>query len=383
MTDGRNGKIELTLPHTAPGRLKFGRGNEFHRTLRQQVQQYFEETGRRPRDCPQMYLKSGLIVAGLLTSYGLLVFAAVAWWQALPLAVLLGLAMAAVGFNIQHDGGHGAYSDHRWINKLAALTLDLLGGSSYVWARKHNAIHHSYTNVTEHDDDINVGALGRLSPHQRRLKVHRLQHLYMWFLYGFLPLKWHFYDDFHNVITGRIGGHRIPRPRGRDLVTFVGGKAIFFSLAFGLPLLLHPWWYVLTLYGLATFVQGVALSVVFQMAHCVEEAAFPLPSEDTGRIESNWAAHQVETTVDFAPRSGWLTWFVGGLNYQIEHHLFPQICHTNYPAIAPIVERVSADFGLKYTAHKTLWAGIASHFRWLRRMGIEATPYANPAPCWN
>src|SRR5262249_25450649 len=146
------------------------------------------------------------------------------WWLALPLAASLGLALAAVGFNVQHDGGHQAYSDRPWVNKLMALTLDLMGGSSYVWACKHNSIHHTYTNVTGHDDDINLGWLGRLSPHQPRLGFHRLQHLYLWVLYGMLPLKWVFYDDFRDVLTGRVGGHRIARPRGWDLAVFLGGK---------------------------------------------------------------------------------------------------------------------------------------------------------------
>jgi len=350
--------------------LKFQTPDGFRRALRQRVDEYFASTGRKPRDCPQMYAKSAIILAGCAAVYILLVVGAGAWWLAIPLAILLGLSLATAAFNIQHDGGHGAYSDHRWINKLASLTLDLLGGSSYVWARKHNSIHHSYTNVTGHDDDINVGLLGRLSPHQKRLKFHRMQHLYMWVLYGFLPVKWHLYDDFHDVLAGRIGGHRFPRPRGWDLVTFIGGKVLFFSLAFGLPMLLHPWWCVLGLFGIASFVQGVTLSVVFQMAHCVEDAAFPQPRPDTGRIESSWAEHQVETTVDFAPRNRVLAWLVGGLNFQIEHHLFPQICHVHYPALAKLVEETCREFGLSYKAYKTFLAGVASHYRWLRRMGM-------------
>jgi len=370
-TDNEFGEtLDRVTADAALAPLKFHTPDGFRRAIRQRVDEYFASTGRKPRDCPQMYAKSAIVLACCAASYVLLVFVAGAWWLALPLAVLLGLLLAVAAFNIQHDGGHGAYSEHRWINKLASLTLDLLGGSSYVWARKHNSIHHSYTNVTGHDDDINVGIFGRLSPHQRRLKFHRLQHLYMWVLYGLLPIKWHVYDDFHDVLTGRIAGHRFPRPKGWDLVTFIGGKALFFSLAFGLPLLLHPWWCVLALYGMASWVQGVALSVVFQMAHCVEEAAFPQPCPETGRIESSWAVHQVETTVDFAPRSRLLSWLVGGLNFQIEHHLFPQICHVHYPELAKLVEETCREFGLKYKAYKTFLAGVASHYRWLRRMGL-------------
>jgi linoleoyl-CoA desaturase len=353
----------------AAGPLKFETNDVFRRALRERVDQYFTTSGRRPRDCGQMYLKTTLVLGGFAASYALLVFAATTCWLALPLAVLLGLSLAAVGFNVQHDGGHSAYSDHRWVNRLAAMTLDLLGGSSYVWARKHNSIHHSYTNVTGEDDDINVGFLGRLSPYQQHMRLHRFQHWYLWVLYGFLPIKWHLYDDFRDVLTGRIGRHRFPRPQGRDLATFIGGKFAFFVLAFGLPLLLHPWWIVLTFYGAASFVEGVVLSVIFQMAHCVEEAEFPLPRPDTGRMATAWAEHQVQTTVDFAPRNRLLSWYIGGLNFQIEHHLFPQICHVNYPALAPLVQQTCREFGLRYTANPTFRAGVASHCRWLRRMG--------------
>lgn len=326
-----------------------------------------------------MYAKSAIILVTCTLAYVALVVLAGIWWLAIPLAILLGLALAATAFNIQHDGGHGAYSDRRWVNRMAALTLDLLGGSSYIWARKHNAVHHSYTNVSGHDDDINLGPLGRLSPQQKRLSFHRFQHIYLWFLYGFLPMKWHVYDDFRDVFTGRVAGQRFPRPRGKDLLIFIGGKALFFSLAFGLPMVLNPWWCVLLLYGIASFVQGITLSVVFQMAHCVEDAEFPEADADTGRIDTGWAAHQVQTTVDFAPRNRLLAWFVGGLNFQVEHHLFPQICHIHYPALARLVEETCCAFGLRYRSHATVAAGVASHYRWLRRMGLP-TAAALPAP---
>lgn len=356
-------------PGAAPGELKFGAGDGFQGVLRRRVDRFFRSTGRRPRDCPAMYVKTAVVLAWFVASYALLVFLPGTWWLALPLAVSLGLSMAAVGFNIQHDGAHGAYSDRGWVNRLTALVLDLLGGSSYVWSRKHNSIHHSYVNITGHDSDIDLGFFGRLSPHQKRRKLHRLQHFYLWALYGLLPIKWQLFDDFHKVLTGRIAGQRLARPKGWDLVTFVGGKAVFFALAFVIPALLHPVWGVLLCYGAASLVQGVALSVVFQLAHCVEEADFPLPRPDTGRMEAAWAVHQVEATVDFARGNRLLSWFIGGLNFQIEHHLFPRICHVHYPALAPLVEETCREFGLRYRTQDSFLAGVASHFRWLRRMG--------------
>ena len=316
-----------------------------------------------------MYVKTAIVCLWFVTSYALLVFMAAAWWQALPLAISLGLAMAAIGFNIQHDGAHGAYSNFRWINRLSALTLDMLGGSSYAWDRSHNSIHHTYANITGHDEDINLGLLGRLSPHQKRLRIHRFQHLYLWVLYGFLAIKWQVYDDFRDILKGRIGGQQLVRPTGWDLVVFISGKSAFFSLALLIPALSCGVGVTIVFYFVATFVQGVTLSVVFQLAHCVENAEFPVPDDETGQIENAWAIHQVQTTVDFARNNRLISWFTGGLNFQIEHHLFPRICHVNYPAISGLVEKTCRELGINYAVHPTFFAGIASHFRWLRRMG--------------
>jgi linoleoyl-CoA desaturase len=293
-----------------------------------------------------MYLKTGIILTAFGGLYVLLVFAATAWWQAVPLALLLGLAMAEIGFNIEHDGGHHAYSDLAWVNRLMAMTLDLIGASSYVWHWKHAVVHHTYPNITGHDADIDLGILGRLTPHQKRLQFHRWQHYYLWPLYGLNVIKWHLYDDFRDVALGRIEKQRIPRPKGLELIGFIGGKAMLIAMAFVIPMLAHRFWVVMLFYCMTVTVAGVAVSVVFQLAHCVEEAEFPLPLEKTSSVENTWAIHQVETTVDFSRRSRIETWLLGGLNFQIEHHLFPRLCHVNYPAISKIVEQTCREFGM-------------------------------------
>lgn len=355
------------------GALKFGTDSAFQLELRRRVDEYFQVTGRRRRDCWEMYLKTAILLAGLAVTYQLLVFVAHAWWQSVPLAVVLGLAAAGIGFNIQHDGGHQAYSDHPSINKLAAMSLDLIGGSSYLWHCKHVVIHHTYVNVTGYDSDLNLGIFGRVTPHQRRLTFHRWQYLYLWPLYGFLAIRWQLFDDFRKLIAGRIGSHRIRRPTGWDLAVLVAGKATFFGCAFGVPMLLHPVHVVLIHYVIAAVVLGTTLAVVFQVAHCVEEAAFPLPSVRTGRLERAWAVHQTETTVDFARDSRVVAWLLGGLNFQIEHHLFPRISHVNYPAISKLVEQACRDFDVTYTEHGSFRDGVIAHFRWLRRMGMPNT----------
>lgn len=352
--------------------VKFGGDMAFHRDLKARVARYFAMTGRSQRDCPQMYLKTAIIMAWAAASYVLLVFFATSWWMAVPLGISLGLAVTAIGFNIQHDGGHRAYSKHKWINRVMASTMDLAGGSSFIWDHKHNTLHHTYANIADHDDDIDVGIFGRLSPEQKRLGFHRYQHIYLWFLYGLLSVKWQLFDDFYNLARGRIGTHKFARPKGLNLAIFIGGKVLFFSLVFVIPLLLHPWWVVLMAYILVSGMQGVILSVVFQLAHVVEHADFPVPDEETGRMETDWAVHQVETTVDFSRTNPIITWYCGGLNFQVEHHLFPRICHIHYPKLSRIVEKTCKRHGIQYNNHGSFFSGVASHFRWLRTMGRPA-----------
>ncbi|HVC37285.1 MAG TPA: acyl-CoA desaturase [Gammaproteobacteria bacterium] len=368
---------ETAPPRAARGlgpRLKFGHDTGFQSELRRRVEDFIRRTGLRQRDCPRMYVKTAIILAAFMLSYVLLVFVVRSWWQALPLVVILGLATAEIGFNIQHDGGHKAYSDHAWVNKLMAMTLEMVGGSSYVWRWKHVVFHHTYVNVKGHDTDIDLGIFGRLSPQHRRRALHRWQHFYLWPLYGVMVIKWHFYDDFHDVITGHIGENRIPRPRGWELVLFIGGKIAFLVMAFGIPLLFHPLWSVVLFYAVIAGIVGVVLSVVFQLAHTVEQADFACVDKITGRVQNAWAVHQVQSSVDFARNNRVVSWLVGGLNFQIEHHLFPTLNHVNYPAISGIVENTCREFGVRYSAHPTFRAAVASHFRWLRRMALSDTP---------
>jgi linoleoyl-CoA desaturase len=316
-----------------------------------------------------MYLKTAIILLAFVGLYSALVFVSLTWWQALLLATLLGLSMAAIGFNIEHDGAHQAYSNYSWINRLMAMTLDLLGASSYVWHWKHDVVHHTYVNVTGHDADIELGIVGRLTPHQRLLRFHRWQHFYLWPLYGLNVIKWQLYDDFRDVILGRIGPHRMPRPKSWGWVRFVGAKVLFFSMAFVVPIMWHRSWSVLLFYSVTVITAGVVVSVVFQLAHCVEEAEFPIPRKDSSLLENAWAIHQVETTVNFSRSSRLQSWLLGGLNFQVEHHLFPRLCHVNYPLISKLVEETCREYGVAYREHSSFRVGLASHFRWLRRMG--------------
>ncbi len=385
--------------HGGVRKVEFGKDLSFQAELWRRADEYFRTTGRRQRDLWPMYLKSVIILAICASSYLLLVFVAQTLWQGLLLAVVLALSTAAIGFNIQHDGGHLSYSDRRWVNRLAACSLDLVGSSSHRWHWKHTIIHHMYVNITGYDHDIAITPLARFSPHQPRYWHHRWQHLYMWLFYGLLAVKLQLYNDFAYAITGRIGPHTVPRPRGRELAIFIGGKAVFFTWAFILPMMLHPVLTVLFYYAVAAVVLGMAMVLVFILPHLVDKADFPLaeaasdsnPADDgskddsrppatkpvarppskgpAARLEAPFAVHQARVTVDFARNNRLLTWLLGGLNYHKEHHLFPTICHLNYPALSKVVEQTCSDFGLPYHTHRSFSAGLAAHYRWLKLMG--------------
>lgn len=350
-------------------KAKFVESGPFHQDLKSSVNRYFEETGKSRRDLPGMYLKTAVILGWFAASYVFLLFFAQG-----PLALVggclsLGLAMAGIGFSIQHDGNHGGYSENPRVNRLMGLGLDLLGGSSYVWSWKHNIFHHSHPNVVGLDADLEVEPFGRFAPEQPVRPFHRFQHLYMWFLYGILAMKWQLLDDFVNVAIRQVGPQKLPRPSRRRMLTFLAGKALFIGWAFVLPLFFHPVGMVLLAYALTAFVLGLALAMTFQLAHCVDLADFedlPANGKDFTR---EWAAHQVDTTVDFAPGNRVMSWYLGGLNYQVVHHLFPKICHIHYPALTRIVKEVCARHGVRYRSHRSVLSALGSHVRWLKQMG--------------
>jgi len=365
------------------GSIDFNGGGAFYADLKGRVRAHLAEPGRERRAQRRMYLKTAIILAWTVASWALLVFVASSWWQAAALMVSLGLALAGIGFNVTHDANHGSYSSNRDFNRAMRWSLDVMGASSYVWRIKHNVAHHTFTNISGADSDIEQLPLARLAPDQPRRWFHRYQHVYIWPLYGLFAVKWHTVGDLGLLIKGRVGETPLPWPRRRELIGLVLGKIAFISWSVAIPLMLHPLWEVAVGFMATSFILAATLAVVFQLAHCLEEAEFSSVDAmgDAGRTE--WARHQVETTVDFAPGSRLLAWYLGGLNFQVEHHLFSRVCHIHYPSLSKVVSAACADHGIRYRSHPTVWGAMASHTRWLRRMGqpagvVAATGIAAP-----
>jgi linoleoyl-CoA desaturase len=369
--------VSPVKPSRSGLKVEFSADVSFQTELHRRVYAHLENIGQPRHGTWRMFLKAFIILSCYGIVYALLVFFARTFLQALVLAVALGYCMTGIGFCVQHDGGHNSFAKRRWVNKLMAMTLDLVGGSSYVWHWKHTVIHHSYVNITGYDTDIELSPWGRLTPHQKWYPHHRWQHLYLWLLYGLLSIRWQLFDDFKYVIIQGIGKHELPRPRGWELALFIAGKSVFFAMAFAIPMLFHPVWTVLFFYAVVTVVLGSTLSVVFQLPHVVGQAEFPLPDPATGRMANARAVHQAQVTLDYGTGNPVLSWVLGGLNYHVEHHLFPTVCHIHYPAIAPIVEQTCREFGVKYAHHPSFFTGLASHYRWLREMGKQPQPLQN------
>ena len=317
----------------------------------------------------RLYAKAAVLCATAAVLYLSLLLYVPSWTFAIPMLVLLGVCLAGIAFNISHDASHGAFCRSRFGNRLLALTFDLLGASSYCWYRKHNVKHHGYTNIEGADEDIQLGLVGRLSPYARARKFHRYQHIYLWPLYGLLAFKWHLYDDYRDLKRGIIGRARVLRPTGWEMVLLVGGKLAFLGVWFALPATQHSIGAVLIAYLVVAFALGLVLSLVFQLAHCVEETKFSPSTSTESLFPLGWEAHQIEATANFACQCRWLTWFVGGLNHQIEHHLFPRVSHVHYPGLAPLVEEVCRRHGVLYSVNESLRGALRSHYLFLRRLG--------------
>lgn len=355
--------------------LRFTQQRDFRKTLNERVDAYLRDNGIPARDVPAMYLKTAGALAWWLGTYLLLLLGHFPPWVNLTLCVVWALAIASVGFNVMHDANHGGFSDHPRVNRLVSLSGEILGMSTFRWRTKHNIWHHTYPNIAGFDDDVEAYGLMRLTPRDPWKPLFRAQAWYFPVAYSMIGLDF-IARDFLMVLFGRSdANHVYPKMSAADKATFWGGKLFYAVIMFALPLLVFPWWQVLIGFVLVMLVVGLVMAVVFQLAHINGDAAFPLPVGDPPHIDNDWAVHQVEATVDFAPRNWLLNLYVGGLNYQIEHHLMPHICHLNYPRLAPIVQATCAEFGIRYTCYATWREAFACHWRELRVLGRNSEDF--------
>jgi linoleoyl-CoA desaturase len=354
--------------------IRFSRKDsaQFFKTLNKRVNSYFKENNIKRTGNWKLYLKTIVMFSIFLTPYFLILTLDMNQWLQLLLTVVIGIGMAGVGMNVMHDGNHGSYSSKKWLNNLMGSSIYILAGNVYNWKVQHNVLHHTYTNIHGHDEDLENSDLIRFSEHAKWKRFHRFQHYYSIFLYGLLTINWAITSDFkqmHRYIKAKLTCGKFPSPTTRWSILIIT-KMIYASIWIIVPMLVLDiaWWKILIGFFVMHYTAGLILSVVFQLAHVIKEAETPLPDE-TGSMKNTWAIHQLFTTVNFSTKNRIVNWFTGGLNHQVEHHIFPHISHIHYTQISKIVKQTAKEFNLPYNEYKTTRKAIISHFQHLKELG--------------
>jgi linoleoyl-CoA desaturase len=362
------------IPQPRKGAVKFvnKEKNLFFSTLKKRVDQHFIDRRLSRLGNIQLFLKTFILLLLYVLPFAAMLIWSPGWAVSLMFWSIMGIGMAGLGMSVMHDANHGAYSANPVINWCMAHVLNLMGGSTINWKLQHNILHHTYTNITGMDDDIASKPALRLSPHLPQHSSHRYQWWHAFLLYGLTTLYWVTAKDFVQWVryrNNKVNAAPVAVYRWM-MVKLVIVKLVYFGVFLLMPTLIFgiPFIKVLTGFFVMHFLAGLILTVIFQLAHSLEGTDHPLP-DSKGTIENDWAIHQMNTTMNFSPHNKLLSWYVGGLNYQVEHHLFPRISHVHYKAIAPIIKETAAEFKIPYLQHKNFFGALRSHIIFLKRLG--------------
>lgn len=354
--------------------IRFASGKaDFFSTLNQRVNEYFKSNNISRYANAEMKIKTVCMYALYFIPYVLMITGVVSnIWLMSVLCVIMGIGIAGIGLSVMHDANHGGYSNKSWVNNLLGYSLNIVGGNAFNWKVQHNVLHHTYTNIHDVDEDISPRGVLRMTPHGEWKAIHKFQHLYAWFFYGLMTLVWVVVKDFVRIIKYQKDG--LVKKQKANIITewiiLVATKVIYIGYIFVLPAIILPlvWWQILLGFVIMHYVAGFILAIIFQPAHVIEGTEYPLPNEE-GRMENSWAIHQLHTTTNFANNNHLLSWYVGGLNFQVEHHLFPNICHVHYRKISSIVKNTADEFGLPYKSQPTFIGALIGHAKLLRELG--------------
>ncbi|MFO0505596.1 MAG: fatty acid desaturase family protein, partial [Chryseotalea sp.] len=280
--------------------LKFANSQrDFANTLNLRVNQYFKNNNISKYGNIEMYTKTLFMFTLYFTPYTLILTQVVTNPIGMfALIFLMGLGLAGIGLSVMHDANHGAYSSKNWVNKLFGYSLNLVGANSFNWRVQHNVLHHTYTNVHDHDEDISPRGVLRLCPSTPAKGIHKFQHIYAWFLYSLMTIVWLFFKDFVRII--RYNDADLIKSQKTNIVKewiiLVGTKVFYIGYIFVLPLLVTSlvWWQVALGIVLMHLVAGFILAIIFQPAHVAEGTEFPV-ADDKNVLANNWAVHQLLT----------------------------------------------------------------------------------------
>jgi linoleoyl-CoA desaturase len=343
-------------------------GQVFFGSLKKSVDQYFTTNNLKKTGNWQLYSKAAILFPLAFAIYIYLLSASYAPAVGIGLCLVLGFVLVSIAFNVMHDACHGSYSSRKWVNELLSLTMNALGSNAFIWKIKHNVVHHTYTNVDGLDDDIAKSPVLRLCPTQQWKPAHRFQHIYMFLVYSLSTILWLLLTDMMKYFSRKIVVTEMKISLKEHIIFWVS-KALYIFFYAVIPILLVGWQAWLIGYLVVNVTMGITISVVFQLAHVVEKTTFEEAGDHNKQIDTEWAIHELQTTANFAPESKAISWFVGGLNFQVEHHLFPRISHVHYPAISKIVKDHCAKFNIPYHYYPTMTEAVASHVRVMKQLG--------------
>lgn len=346
------------------------KGAVFFPSLKAAVEDYFKQNNLKKTGNWALFTKTLTLIPAAIIMYVCLLSVSMPVWLGILICVVFGFTQASIGFNVMHDANHGSYSTKSWVNNILGLTLNMLGGNAFIWKQKHNIIHHTYTNVDGVDDDIAKSPFIRMCSSQQWKPAHRVQHIYLSFLYAISSIIWVLVQDFEKYFKKKVHNTALPKMERNEHIIFWVSKLLYIVFYIALPIVVVGWQTWLVGFIAMHVGLGFSLAVVFQLAHVVEETEFSFVETDGAiAIENEWAIHQIKTTANFSPNSKIISWFVGGLNYQVEHHLFPRVSHIHYPALSKIVKAKCEEFGLPYNSIPTFGKAVASHYRFIRTLG--------------
>ncbi len=365
--------------------IKFVRENtrerEFAYEVRKRVRAYFKDNNKSIYGNFNMYLKSVVILGVYIVPFIIILTTPISPWAALGLAVIMGIGEAGVGMSIMHDGVHHAYSSKKWVNDLASSTMFLLGSNIFNWKIQHNIKHHTFTNIYTYDPDISNLKIIRLCEYGPLKKYHRFQQFYAFPLYGLMTFA-RLFGEIGVLLDYNKKG--ITKEQNVDptsqLLKLIAIKIVYFAVIIGLPLWLtnFAFWQILIGFVALHVTAGMIMSTVFQMAHVVE-GTDQLQVDKDHQVKNDWLVHQLHTTSDFGRKNGLFSWYIGGLDFQIEHHIFQNICHVHYPAIAAIIKDTAEEYGFTYNLKPNVFSALASHYRRLKELGTMSMAPPSPA----
>lgn len=343
---------------------------EFSQTLRQRVNQYFDENNLKRTADSRFLWKAVFMFTLYFAPFVLILTLDLTGWQYLLCSSIMGVGTAGIGLGIMHDSNHGSVSTSSWVNRLLGYSLNIIGGHALCWRIQHNVLHHSFTNVHGVDEDLEAGKIMRFTPNEPWKARHRGQHLYAWLLYSLMTFSWVLVKDFKSVNKynrlGLLEGQGVKYWPTIFAITI--SKILYVSYIIVLPIALgYAWWVVLGSFVIMHMIGGMMLAMIFQPAHVMEDHTFI--ENDREVIMESYESHQLNTTSNFAPTNKLLTWFCGGLNYQVEHHIFPNVSHVHYPAISKIVKQTAQEFSLPYRSVPSFRQALMIHQRTLKKLG--------------